>query len=236
MSQLKKVLLKSQIVLRISQFLLKRRLQSTKNIHFGKNVFITMSNKYEGNNVLNTNSIFERSMIGYGSYIGPQSIIRNTKIGRFTSIGPKLTCIFGNHPSTTFVSTHPAFFSTRKQAGFTFTKKQLFEEFESPIDKEKRYSIIIGNDVWIGENVSIMDGVNIGDGAIVAANALVTKDVPSYTIVGGLPAKFIKKRFSANHIAFLLDFKWWNKDITWIKNNAAQFTDIVEFHKRYKNE
>ncbi|WP_229797209.1 CatB-related O-acetyltransferase [Arenibacter certesii] len=206
------------------------------DIAFGRNVFITLSNKYEGHNRLNDNCTLASSMIGYGSYIGPNCNIYKTKIGRFTSIGPKVTCIFGKHPSNTFVSTHPAFFSTGKQAGFTFVDKQLFEEFEKPFDEDKKYSIAIGNDVWIGEGVSIMDGVHIGDGAIVAANALVVKDVPPYTIVGGLPAKPIKKRFSDDHITFLMAFKWWDKDINWIKANAHQFTDIIEFYKKNKNE
>lgn len=216
-------------------YLLKLRLRKKFHIKFGKNIIITPSNIYEGYNSLKNNCVLTGSMMGYGAYIGPYSNISNTKIGRFSSIGPKVTCIFGKHPAHTFVSTHPAFFSVRKQAGFTFVEKQLFEEFEVPIDKEKKYTILIGNDVWIGENVSIMDGVQIGDGAIVAANALVVKDVAPYTIVGGVPAKPIKKRFSEEHIAFLLEFKWWDREIGWIKAHAPEFANISEFYKIYKN-
>lgn len=236
MAQLKSILLKSKLVIKISQFFLQRKLRNTKKIRFGSNVFITLSNKFEGHNSLGNGCNISSSTLGYGTYIGPNSTIMKAKIGRFSSIGPKVNCIFGNHPSKTFVSTHPAFFSTRKQAGFTFTQKQLFDEFAPPFDTEGKHTILIGNDVWIGEEVSILDGVKIGDGAIVAAKAMVVKDVEPYTIVGGVPAKPIKKRFSDERISFLLDFKWWNKDIEWIKENAGQFADISKFYKNNVNE
>ena len=69
---------------------------------------------------------------------------------------------------------------------------------------------MIGNDVWIGQNVTIMPGVIIGDGAIIAANSTVVKSVEPYSIYGGNPAKFIKKRFSDEKIEFLLKLEWWN--------------------------
>lgn len=72
---------------------------------------------------------------------------------------------------------------------------------------------IIENDVWIGHNVTIMPGVKIGNGAIISTNSTVTKEVPPYTIVGGNPAKEIKKRFSDEKIKELLDLEWWNWDI-----------------------
>lgn len=78
---------------------------------------------------------------------------------------------------------------------------------------------IIGNDVWIGQNAVIMPGVKVADGAIIATNSVVTKNVDSYTIVGGNPARFIKKRFSENEIEKLLKIKWWNWDIEKINAN-----------------
>jgi virginiamycin A acetyltransferase len=86
-------------------------------------------------------------------------------------------------------------------------------------------NINIGNDVWIGYNATIMAGVNIGDGAIIAANSTVTKDVEPYTIVGGNPAKEIKKRFSQHVITKLLELKWWNWDIEKITKNVQNLTD-----------
>lgn len=84
--------------------------------------------------------------------------------------------------------------------------------------------IIIGNDVWIGYNATLMAGVKIGDGAIIAANSTVTKDVAPYSIVGGNPAKEIKKRFSEETIATLLELQWWNWDIEKITRNIQNLT------------
>lgn len=73
-----------------------------------------------------------------------------------------------------------------------------------------------------------MQGVTIGDGAVVAAGALVTKDVPPYAIVGGVPAKVIRYRFLESDIQFLMELKWWKKDIEWIKKYADYFADIKQ--------
>jgi len=93
----------------------------------------------------------------------------------------------------------------------------------------KRYpqkgNINIGNDVWIGYNVTIMAGVTVGDGAIIATNSTVIKDVEPYTIVGGNPAKGIRKRFSADTIEKLLKIQWWNWDIEKITKNIKHLTE-----------
>jgi acetyltransferase-like isoleucine patch superfamily enzyme len=133
----------------------------------------------------------------------------------------------GIHPSRDFVSTHPIFFSTKKQVGITFADKDYFQE-------EK--GIKIGNDVWIGANVIILDGVTIGDGAIIGAGAVVTKDVPPYSIYGGVPAKLIRYRFEQKTIDFLVKFKWWNKDEEWLKTNFQDFHNIDTFLQRYAQE
>lgn len=85
--------------------------------------------------------------------------------------------------------------------------------------------ISIGNDVWIGYNATIMAGVTIGDGAIIATNSTVIKDVEPYTIVGGNPAKVIKKRFNSNTISKLLDLKWWDWEIEKITKHLQDLTD-----------
>ncbi|MEA5061027.1 MAG: CatB-related O-acetyltransferase [Erysipelotrichaceae bacterium] len=84
---------------------------------------------------------------------------------------------------------------------------------------DNKGDIVIGNDVWIGFEAIILSGVKIGDGAIIGARAVVTKDVPPYTIVGGVPAKIIRKRFDDNTIDKLLKLKWWNLPVETIKRN-----------------
>lgn len=83
---------------------------------------------------------------------------------------------------------------------------------------------VIGNDVWVGFKATIMAGVKIGDGAIIAANSVVTKDVEPYAIVGGNPAREIKKRFSDEQIRELLEIKWWDWDIERITKNVHNLT------------
>lgn len=144
------------------------------------------------------------------TFIRDNTLIGNAKIGKFCSIGSNCHIGLGMHPSKQFISTHPIFYSVRNQSQISFAKKDSFKEFAN---------ILIGNDVWIGVNVVILDGVTIGDGAIIGAGAVVTKDIPSYAIVGGVPAKIIKYRFNEKEQNFLLNFKWWDKDIEWLKNN-----------------
>lgn len=86
---------------------------------------------------------------------------------------------------------------------------------------DNKGDIIIGNDVWIGFEAVILSGVTIGDGAIIGTRAVVTKDVPPYTIVGGIPAKPIRKRLSDSVISELLKLQWWNWSENWIKQNLA---------------
>src|SRR5690625_1852990 len=80
---------------------------------------------------------------------------------------------------------------------------------------------VIGNDVWTGRDVTIMPGVKIGDGAVIAAESVVTKDVDPYTVVGGNPARFIKKRFADSKINEFLKVKWWDMEIDVINENLV---------------
>ena len=84
---------------------------------------------------------------------------------------------------------------------------------------------VIGNDVWIGHNVTIMPGIHIEDGVIIATNSTVTKNVEPYSVIGGNPAKLIKKRFSEQHIKWLLATQWWNWPIEKISRNVHKLTD-----------
>ena len=87
----------------------------------------------------------------------------------------------------------------------------------------------VGNDVWIASDVKLLPGIVIHDGAVIAAGAVVTKDVPPYAIVGGVPAKVIRYRFTKEQIESLLDIQWWNKDEKWIREHAGLFDDVDGF-------
>lgn len=203
-----------------------------KKVRFKKKTKINIKCRFEGANILYDNVTFINSKLGYGTYIGSNSNIYNTEIKRFCSIGPKLSIVIGKHPVNKFVSTHPAFFSLRKQAGFTFVDRQLYDENKYADDNNK-ISVIIGNDVWIGANTTILEGVKIGDGAIIGANTLVNKDIEPYSINVGIPAKKIGYRFDKDKIDFLLKFKWWEKDLEWIRNNAEYFSDVNSFYNNF---
>lgn len=95
--------------------------------------------------------------------------------------------------------------------------------------------INIGNDCWIGQNVFLVGGITIGDGAIVLANATVTKDVPPYAIVGGVPAKIIRYRYNEQTIEFFLSKKWWNKPIEWLEKHSECLCDITKFKKEIES-
>jgi len=84
----------------------------------------------------------------------------------------------------------------------------------------------VGNDVWIGLRAAVKDSVVVGDGAVVAAGAVVVSDVPPYAIVGGVPAKLIRYRFSPEVIDFLLDLKWWDRNDEWFHENWVKFHDV----------
>lgn len=199
-----------------------------KNIIFLRKANIDKNAVLEGQNKIGAESWFEGYM-GFGTYIGDQCTIMG-KIGRYCSIGHKVTVLTGTHPSHKFVSTHPTFFSLGLQNGTTYVSTQKFKE-KIYADENNKYGCIIGNDVWIGYNATIMGGCTIGDGAIVATGALVKENVEPYTIVAGQPAKVIGKRFEDEKIAFLMKIKWWDKPEAWIKSHAADFEDISKFER-----
>lgn len=123
---------------------------------------------------------------------------RKLVIGKFCSIANDVTIFLDGEHNSSAISTYP----------FGY-----FSNFNSPnYEIKSKGDVIIGNDVWIGFGATILSGVKIGNGAIVAAKAVVTKDVGAYEIVGGVPAKLIRKRFSNEVIAKLEKIKWWSLD------------------------
>jgi hypothetical protein len=133
--------------------------------------------------------------------------------------------IFGYHPTRDFVSTHPAFFSSVGQAGFTFVSKSVFKEHRF-VDEKRGIRLIIGNDVWIGAGAVILEGCSIGNGAIVGAHCVVTRDVEPYSIVSGNPGQHVRYRFDEDERTFLQEVKWWTRDWAWIAENSRHFCDI----------
>ena len=182
--------------------------------------------KLKGRNMILRGTHVEQCHVGYGTFIGRNCSFYKTTIGSYCSIGEEVKLVFGDHPKHIIVSTHPAFYSTDGQYGFTYTKTNLFEEYKK-LEEDKL--LYIGNDVWIGSFVKIVSGISIGDGAIIGTGAIVTKNVEPYSVVAGSPAKEIYKRFSEEQISKLLSLKWWDKGEDWIKDNIDLFSNIDIF-------
>lgn len=176
--------------------------------------------------------------LGYGSYVGPYSKV-SAQIGRFTSIASYVCTVAGRHAyQAPFATTCPMFFSlnpNHSQSGSTFATEQMFEELKFAVP-EKQLDVEIGNDVWIGERAMIIGGVHIADGAVVLAGAVVTKDVPPYAIVGGVPAKIIRYRYDEETINFLLNIQWWNNSENWFKEHWRLLTDINRLKAFYRDK
>lgn len=187
--------------------------------------FVNRGTALAGRNRIHAGVNVCNSSVGFATYIGRFTELPDAVIGAYCSIAENVELLSYTHPSRTFVSTHPAFFSVAKQSGVSFVATNRFEEkllLKGHADK----SLLVGNDVWIGKNVLIIGGVTIGDGAIVAAGSVVTKDVPAYAIVAGVPAKLIRKRFDQSQIDWLLSFRWWERSEGWLRDNAGKFEDI----------
>lgn len=122
-------------------------------------------------------------------------------IGKYTSIAENVSILLGGNHRHDWASMYP----------FASIGEGYWDGAKSVVgDRSSKGDVVIGNDVWIGINATIVSGVKIGDGAVIAAGSIVTKDVPPYAIVGGNPAKVIKKRFTDDEIEALLELAWWN--------------------------
>ena len=165
-----------------------------------------------------------------------------SEIGRYCSIN-RTAKIWNNHPID-YITTHPMldyrmFYSRDKQKNRKKYEEKYGRYFNNAKYEDSKLRnnkpIKIGNDVWIGANVVILPGVTIGDGAVLAAGAIVNKNVEPYEIVGGVPAKPIKKRFTDDVIEKLLEIKWWEWSIDEIEENIELFYQPEKFiNEKYK--
>ena len=189
-------------------------------------VLIEKGSKLEGKNRVGKNSRF-KGELGYGSYISDNCCI-NASIGRFTCVAGGVKTLSGTHPyKYPFAAVSPLFYSTRDFMGPSFAREERYDELRY-FDRERKISVKIGNDCWIGEGVIIVGGIEIGDGAVVLAGAVVTKNVPPYSIVGGVPASVKDYRYDKETIEFLSNSKWWEKEPEWFKCNWALMNDVLK--------
>lgn len=159
-----------------------------------------------------------RSSIGKYSYVGVNTWIVNAQIGNFCSIANEVYVGLETHTLDN-ISTSPIFTEIKNGTGHSWADRN----YALPSKRT-----VIGSDVWIGYKAMICAGVRIGNGAVIGAGAVVTKDVPPYAIVGGVPARIIRYRFPSSDIALLIKSEWWNWKDDLIKERISLYQHPLE--------
>lgn len=169
---------------------------------------------------------FENVKLGDYSYSGEFCFFQNVEIGKFSNIAAMVRIGPTDHPMERPSLHH--FTYRRKMYGFDVEDDEAFFRWRK---QQKNH---IGNDTWIGHGAIIMPGVTIGNGAVVGSGAVVTKDVEPYTIVVGVPAKLVRKRFDEETIQKLEEIRWWDWSHEMIKERFHDFLlDINSFVQKY---
>lgn len=204
----------------------KKRIQKEPFINRDCSIVNTSLGDYTEVGIFN---FFENVSFGDFSYTGQFCFVQNAVIGKFSNIAPMVRIGPTNHPIERPTLHH--FTYRREMFGFADKDDQ---EFFRKRESNKTY---IGHDTWIGHGAIIMPGIKIGNGAVVGSGAVVTKDVGAYSIVAGVPAKLIRKRFQEDVIKKLECIEWWHWSYEKIKENFNDFLlDIDSFVEKYYEE
>ncbi|MDZ4765895.1 MAG: DapH/DapD/GlmU-related protein [Chloroflexota bacterium] len=175
---------------------------------------------------IGANTLLIESTFGDYSYTAGDADIIYADVGKFTSIASHVRINPGNHPMERVTQHHLTY--RRTLFGFAETDDAAFFEWR------RAHRCTVGHDVWIGHAAIIMPGVSIGTGAVVGSGAVVTKDVAPYQIVGGVPAKLIRARFSDEIAAALLEIAWWDWDHATLKARFDDLLSVPSFIAKYR--
>lgn len=164
------------------------------------------------------------STMGDYSYVGRNSRIIHADIGKFCSIASETKIGMGTH-TLDKISTSPIFTEAKNGTKHSWVKESAVNPFKK---------VTVGNDVWIGVRVMVMGGIRIGDGAVIGAGSIVTKDIPPYAVVAGVPAKVIRYRFPQEQIEALMAHPWWELPEDKLKDHIELFQDSENIDEKIK--